>query len=215
MTQAQLDSLRNNYMSENELETVFGGYGQQYGPYANGYMQYGGIKVNWSLFDEAKSGNQPWWQIFRPGQAYKFMAIIRYARGSEGVEGANNYCYEPSNGEDEGEGTILGAPRRAGAGDQTYFPNLYFTGDYKEEGLDRSKFIIFPIEASSAMSNGTDMGNVTEVREVIQDVTTPRTIASVRYYNLMGVESDTPFDGLNIVVTTYSDGSRSSKKILR
>jgi hypothetical protein len=31
----------------------------------------------------------------------------------------------------------------------------------------------------------------------------------------MGVESNKPFDGLNIVVTTYSDGSRSSRKVLR
>ena len=214
ITAAQLDSLRNNYLSENELETIFGGYGQQYGPYANGYMQYGGIKVNWSLFDEAKSGNEPWWQIFRPGQAYKFLAIIRYARGSEGKDSADNYLFGPSNGDgDEETGTVFGAPRRAGS--QTYFPNLYFTDDFKDEGLDRSKFIIFPIMASSAVSNGTEMGNVTDVKEIIQDVATPSTVASVRYYNLMGVESDKPFDGLNIVVTTYSDGSRTSKKILR
>ncbi len=214
ITRAQLDSLRNNYLSENELETIFGGYGQQYGPYANGYMQYGGIKVNWSLFDESKSGNEPWWQIFRPGQAYKFLAIIRYARGSEGKDSADNYLFGPSNGDgDEETGTVFGAPRRAGS--QTYFPNLYFTDDFKDEGLDRSKFIIFPIMASSAVSNGTEMGNVTDVREIIQDVATPSTVASVRYYNLMGVESDKPFDGLNIVVTTYSDGSRTSKKILR
>ncbi len=213
ITAAQLDSLRNNYLSENELETIFGGYGQQYGPYANGYMQYGGIKVNWSLFDESKSGNEPWWQIFRPGQAYKFLAIIRYARGSEGQDSANNYLFGPSNGGEGETGTVFGAPRRAGS--QTYFPNLYFTDDFKDEGLDRSKFIIFPIMASSAVSNGTEMGNVTDVKEIIQDVATPSTVASVRYYNLMGVESDKPFDGLNIVVTTYSDGSRTSKKILR
>lgn len=214
ITAEQLDSLRNNYLSENELESIFGGYGQQYGPYANGYMQYGGIKVNWSLFDESKSGNEPWWQIFRPGQAYKFLAIIRYARGSEGKDSADNYLFGPSNGDrDEETGTVFGAPRRAGS--QTYFPNLYFTDDFKDEGLDRSKFIIFPIMASSAVSNGTEMGNVTDVKEIIQDVATPSTVASVRYYNLMGVESDQPFDGLNIVVTTYSDGSRTSKKILR
>ena len=59
------------------------------------------------------------------------------------------------------------------------------------------------------------MGNVTSVKEIIQDVTAPRSITAVRYYNLMGVESDKPFDGINIVVTTYSDGSRTSKKVLR
>ena len=86
---------------------------------------------------------------------------------------------------------------------------MYFTRDY--QGLDDSKFIIFPIEASPAGSNGSSMGNVTTVEEV----STARTIVNVRYYNMMGVESSKPFDGFNIIVTTYSDGSRSSRKVLR
>lgn len=215
ITQEQLDELRvGGYLSEDQLNTIWGGYGQQYGPYTNGYMQYGAIKVNWSLFDINKSGGEAWWQIFRPGQAYKFKAIIRYARGSVGKDSADNYYYEPSSGEGY-DGTILSGPRRAGENDNTYYPNLYFTGDYKKEDLTSSKFIIFPIEARSGVSNGTGMGNVTSVKEIIQDVTAPRSITAVRYYNLMGVESDKPFDGINIVVTTYSDGSRTSKKVLR
>ena len=80
--------------------------------------------------------------------------------------------------------------------------------------MNESKFIIFPLEASSSESNGNDMGNVTTVKEVIANATTARTITSVRYYNLMGVESDKPFDGINIKVITFSDGSRTSRKIL-
>lgn len=217
ITQAQLDSIRTDcYLSDNQLQTIWGGYGQQYGPFSNAYMQYGGIKVNWSLFDMENSNDEEWWQIFRPGQAYKFKAIIRYARGSEGKDSANNYYFEPSNGEGgNGVDDVINhdGPRRAGAGDDTYYPNIHFTKDYK--GLDASKFIIFPIEARSGVSNGTGMGNVTSVKEIIQDVTAPRSITAVRYYNLMGVESDKPFDGINIVVTTYSDGSRTSKKVLR
>ena len=217
ITQAQLDSIRTDcYLSDNQLQTIWGGYGQQYGPFSNAYMQYGGIKVNWSLFDMENSNDEEWWQIFRPGQAYKFKAIIRYARGSEGEDSANNYYFEPSNGEGgNGVDDVINhdGPRRAGAGDDTYYPNIHFTKDYK--GLDASKFIIFPIEARSGVSNGTGMGNVTSVKEIIQDVTAPHSITAVRYYNLMGVESDKPFDGINIVVTTYSDGSRTTKKVLR
>ncbi len=36
-----------------------------------------------------------------------------------------------------------------------------------------------------------------------------------RYYNLMGVESASPFDGVNIVVKEYSDGSRVTTKVIR
>lgn len=202
-----------------ELEKILGAWSPEYGPYSNGYMQYGGVKVNWSLFDEEASGG-PWWQIIKPGQAYKFKAIVRYARGSgftdkEGDvdDTADNYYYAPGNGYIPNNAgmndsiSVRNAPRRA-VSEDSGFANMYFT-DYKF--FDRSKFIIFPIEASSSNSNGNDMGNVTTVKEV----NTSRSVVATRYYNLMGVESDKPFEGVNIVVTFYNDGSRSSRKILR
>ena len=42
-----------------------------------------------------------------------------------------------------------------------------------------------------------------------------KTVSSVRYYNVAGMESDVPFKGMNIVVRTYSDGSRTSEKMIR
>ena len=195
------------YLSEDQLENALGGYGSEYGPYRNGYMQYGGMKVNWSLFDEEAVG-MPWWQIFQPGQAYKIKAIIRYARGNgEGYQ--PNECYGPSNGDNGTTGQVLNGPRRIDGNGQGNYANMYFTSEYK--GLEDSKFIIFPIEASPNSSNGDPMGNVTTVKEVKAS----RSVVSVRYYNLMGIESDKPFNGINIVVTTYNDGSRSSRKILR
>ncbi len=195
------------YLSEDQLENALGGYGSEYGPYSNGYMQYGGMKVNWSLFDEEAVG-MPWWQIFQPGQAYKIKAIIRYARGNgEGYQ--PNECYGPSNGDNGTTGQVLNGPRRIDGNGQGNYANMYFTSEY--EGLEDSKFIIFPIEASPNSSNGDPMGNVTTVKEVKAS----RSVVSVRYYNLMGIESEKPFNGINIVVTTYNDGSRSSRKILR
>ena len=201
-----------------QIEKALGAWSPEYGPYSNGYMQYGGIKINWSLFDSDACG-KPWWQIIKPGQAYKILAIVRYARGSGEDNSANNYCYGPSNGyiddnildgsDDSAPGAVHNAPRRV-VDNSTGFANMYFT-DY--DYLDESKFIIFPIMASSEESNGSGLGNVTTVKEV--KTATSREVVAVRYYNLMGVESNKPFDGINIVVTTYSDGSRSSKKILR
>ena len=40
-------------------------------------------------------------------------------------------------------------------------------------------------------------------------------VESVKYYNVAGIESDVPFDGVNIEVTTYTDGSRTSRKIMK
>ena len=39
-------------------------------------------------------------------------------------------------------------------------------------------------------------------------------VASVEYYNLSGQRSDKPFDGFNIVVRRYTDGTMSARKIM-
>ena len=49
----------------------------------------------------------------------------------------------------------------------------------------------------------------------VEDVDAEKTVAGVTYYNLLGVSSDRPFEGVNVVVTTYTDGTKSSKKILK
>lgn len=47
----------------------------------------------------------------------------------------------------------------------------------------------------------------------VNDVNMAKTVTGIKYYNLAGVASDQPFDGINIVVTTYSDGTRQASKI--
>ncbi len=42
-----------------------------------------------------------------------------------------------------------------------------------------------------------------------------KNVAGIKYYNLSGVESDVPFQGVNIEVTTYTDGSRTTRKIMK
>lgn len=49
----------------------------------------------------------------------------------------------------------------------------------------------------------------------VEDVNAEKTVAGVVYYNLLGAASDSPFEGVNVVVTTYTDGTKSSKKIIK
>lgn len=49
----------------------------------------------------------------------------------------------------------------------------------------------------------------------VEDVDAEKTVVGVTYYNLLGVSSDRPFEGVNVVVTTYTDGTKSSKKIVK
>ncbi|WP_407403272.1 hypothetical protein [Sodaliphilus sp.] len=49
----------------------------------------------------------------------------------------------------------------------------------------------------------------------VTDVNAKKQVKSISYFNLMGVESAEPVDGVNIMVTTFTDGTTSSEKILK
>lgn len=66
---------------------------------------------------------------------------------------------------------------------------------------------VYPLDLQSHSTNYTAVQEIMP-REASQ-------IESIRYYNVMGQESRTPFDGINIEVIRYKDGSSISRKILR
>ena len=47
------------------------------------------------------------------------------------------------------------------------------------------------------------------------DNVSSKAVANVKYYNMMGVESNVPFQGANIEVITFTDGSRTTRKIMK
>ena len=49
----------------------------------------------------------------------------------------------------------------------------------------------------------------------VEQITANKQIANVRYVNVAGQESETPFDGVNIVVTTYTDGTMATVKVMK
>jgi hypothetical protein len=46
-------------------------------------------------------------------------------------------------------------------------------------------------------------------------VDTNKKVVSVKYVNVAGIESSTPFQGVNIVVTRYDDGSQTTTKVIK
>lgn len=83
--------------------------------------------------------------------------------------------------------------------------NVVGTADDARNMSDR--FVIYPLDFKSNEDNVVT--GVEELNVLMKDV------ESVRYYNIMGMESEKPFEGINIVVTRYTDGSTSTAKILR
>lgn len=72
---------------------------------------------------------------------------------------------------------------------------------YTDGGVS-SDYVVYPFSAPV----------VTGVQQLLEG---NAQVASVKYYNMMGVESDVPFQGLNIVVTRYDDGTQSTAKVVK
>ena len=49
----------------------------------------------------------------------------------------------------------------------------------------------------------------------VNNVNAGKEVAGVKYVNVAGMVSDKPFDGVNIVVTTYTDGTQTTMKVLK
>ena len=86
-------------------------------------------------------------------------------------------------------GTRLNAPTPQGTADP---------------GTPSQSYVVYPLD----MSDGGTPTTVLELNAL-------KTVVSVTYYNLLGVESRKPFEGINIVVTRYNDGSVTTQKVLR
>ena len=48
----------------------------------------------------------------------------------------------------------------------------------------------------------------------VENINAGKAVAGVKYYNVAGVAADEAFDGVNIVVTKYVDGTQSVAKVV-
>lgn len=78
------------------------------------------------------------------------------------------------------------------------------TTDAKSTSDASTKFMVYPLNLDAK-----------KVATGVNDVNSAKEVKGVSYFNMMGVESAQPFDGVNIMVTTYTDGTQSATKVLR
>lgn len=65
----------------------------------------------------------------------------------------------------------------------------------------RYKNTVFTIDGADTYVTGVNTADVSS-----------KTVEAVKYYNVAGIASTEPFEGLNIVVTRYTDGTTSTAK---
>ncbi|MBR5102907.1 MAG: DUF4465 domain-containing protein [Muribaculaceae bacterium] len=53
------------------------------------------------------------------------------------------------------------------------------------------------------------------LQTAVEKIEGDKTVKAVKYVNMAGMISDKPFDGVNVVVTTYNDGTKKTSKIVK
>ena len=82
-------------------------------------------------------------------------------------------------------------------------PALKGKGDIQNN--QSASYMVYPLDIDPENNPSTAINTV--------DVT-GKAVKSVKFYNVAGIESATPFQGINIVVTEYTDGTRTTTKML-
>ena len=87
-------------------------------------------------------------------------------------------------------------------------------------GLDHTK--VYTVFAGDKERGSFEFGDIYSDINVtinnltaVEDVNADKAVASVAYYNLAGQQTMQPVDGVNIVVTTYTDGSTTTAKVIK
>ncbi|MBR2146358.1 MAG: hypothetical protein IJ925_02755 [Muribaculaceae bacterium] len=87
-----------------------------------------------------------------------------------------------------------------------FFVRIYFKKSNGSKAAN-DKYYIAEVEVDGELNNS--------IPTSIFGVQSYKVVSGIKYYNMAGVESDVPFNGVNIEVTTYDDGSRSTRKIMK
>ena len=95
--------------------------------------------------------------------------------------------------------------------DLKFFVRFYFA--VKGEIADHTPWT--RVEGSRSGNGAESAGKSGDSATAVNEIHILGEIVSQTYYNVQGIESDKPFDGVNIVVTRFSDGTTSVSKVVR
>ena len=178
--------------------------------YAESSTPTGYFVINYFLGDDVNGNPAVWEEMPAPGQVVSFFGYyfvengvptLRGYSGENGEKGRSVILLTDNCGEiTVNEGAMYcvtaavelaeawsGAPRRIAAGDDEAFTNL--------------RAQVIAVDDASTTGISDQLGN--------------HDVLSVRYINVAGVQSDKPFDGVNIVVTKFVDGTTKAVKVVK
>ena len=171
----------------------------------------GSFRISMALWEEQPDIDPT--EVFEDGLQYEFPAIIEFRLGvtigliiDPGFDGDIIIWGDDGgdgNGDGDGDGgNYMKAPRRM---DVTDNPGEKPTFTDGEGVVYPYTVMVYPLRLPSP-------GIATAVDETVTPV---KTLVSTQYVDLQGRVSDTPFEGLNIVCKTFSDGSVMTMKAIK
>lgn len=105
---------------------------------------------------------------------------------------------------------------------ETEGASIYFTIDgsqpttastlYQEGGFEVTADVTVKAIATKHNYYTSDIATAKITHSGVSDIEAGKSVLCRKYISTSGIESDAPFDGLNIVVTTFDDGSQSVEK---
>lgn len=81
--------------------------------------------------------------------------------------------------------------------------------------IDKQRFSTGKANGEGDVDGESSTFNVKVTSTGVNDVTVAKEVSSVKYVNIAGMESAEPFDGVNVVITTYTDGSKATTKMVK
>ena len=81
-----------------------------------------------------------------------------------------------------------------------------FTAIIRKTSSKAGGYMVYPLDLDEGQNPTTSINDINAGNGEVK---------SVKFYNVAGIESNVPFQGVNIVVTEYTDGSRTTTKMLK
>ena len=126
----------------------------------------------------------------KDGDMYTFEALIKEVSTTEAKPAPRKAAYDSTT-----------APRKS-AYDSTTVPRKTA---YDSTTAPSARFVVFPLNLNGSSNITTAISEVNS---------SAKKVKGVSYFNTLGTESSHPFKGINIVITTHTDGTTTAKKIL-
>ena len=133
--------------------------------------------------------------------------------------GANHTFFMRANDVEQNVYTIMGAAMDMAtfAGNEGNIMRLTVTAtdDFSSEDAELALTNIVLVTKTNDAFLASDAKAKINDESGIENISADKQIDHVRYINVAGQESDQPFDGVNIIVTTYTDGTTTTVKVIK